>query len=72
MPGMPVAAYPPLHPKEVAMPDDPNRTGLDRKLIALTEAHQVRSWCKSLGCTEDQLRKAAAASAISPTWCASK
>jgi hypothetical protein len=40
------------------MPDDPKKTGLDRKLIALTEEQEVRSWCKSLGCTEAQLRKA--------------
>ena len=40
------------------MPDDLKKTGLDRKLIALTEEHEVRSWRKSLGCTEVQLRKA--------------
>jgi hypothetical protein len=43
------------------MPDDPKKTGLDRKLIALTEEHEVRDWCRSLGCTEAQLRKAVAA-----------
>jgi hypothetical protein len=41
-----------------AMPDDPTKTGLDRKLIALTDEDEVRSWCKSLGCNEEQLRKA--------------
>ncbi len=40
------------------MSDDPKKTGLDRKLIALTEPHEVRSWCKSLGCTEDELKAA--------------
>jgi hypothetical protein len=40
------------------MADDPKKTGLDRKLIALTNEDEVRNWCKSLGCTEDQLRKA--------------
>ena len=33
----------------------------DRKLIALSEPYEVRDWCKSLGCTEDQLRAAVAA-----------
>ena len=40
------------------MADDPTKTGLDRKLIALTEPHVVRSWCQSLGCTEQQLQEA--------------
>ena len=40
------------------MSDDPNKTGLDRKLIALGEAHEVRSWTQSLGCTEAELRAA--------------
>jgi hypothetical protein len=43
------------------MSDDKKKTGLDRKLISLTEAYEVRDWCKSLGCTEAQLRKAVAA-----------
>jgi hypothetical protein len=34
---------------------------MDRKLIALSQPHEVRDWCKSLGCTEDQLRAAVAA-----------
>lgn len=40
------------------MTDDPKKTGLDRKLIALQEPHEVLSWTKSLGCTEAQLREA--------------
>ncbi len=38
------------------MADDPKKTGLDRKLVALDEPHEVRSWTETLGCTEDQLR----------------
>ncbi|HEX7440804.1 MAG TPA: DUF3606 domain-containing protein [Caldimonas sp.] len=34
---------------------------MDRKLIALSQPHEVRDWCKSLGCTEAQLRAAVAA-----------
>ena len=40
------------------MADDPKKTGLDRKLIALNEPHEVLSWTESLGCTEAQLRDA--------------
>lgn len=40
------------------MNDDPKKTGLDRKLVSLTEAHEVRSWTESLQCTETQLRDA--------------
>ncbi|MDP9607278.1 UNVERIFIED_ORG: hypothetical protein J2W38_007099 [Variovorax paradoxus] len=40
------------------MTDDRKRTGLDRKLVALNEPHEVRSWTKSLSCTEAQLREA--------------
>jgi hypothetical protein len=40
------------------MADDPTKTALDRKLIALEEPHEVRSWTKSLGCTEPELRAA--------------
>lgn len=40
------------------MADDPKKTGLDRKLIALEEKHEVRSWTESLKCTEVQLRAA--------------
>jgi hypothetical protein len=47
--------------KENAMADDPKKTALDRKLISLTEEHEVRSWTKSLGVTEEELRKAVAA-----------
>ena len=40
------------------MTDDTKKTGLDRKLIAMHEPHEVRSWMESLGCTETQLRDA--------------
>ena len=40
------------------MSDDPSKTGLDRKLISLGEAHEVQSWTQSLDCTEDELRAA--------------
>ena len=40
------------------MSDDPKKTGLDRKLISLEEEHEVRSWTKSLGVTEERLREA--------------
>jgi hypothetical protein len=39
------------------MSDETTKTGLDRKLISLAKASEVRSWCKSLGCDEAQLRK---------------
>ncbi|WGT65015.1 DUF3606 domain-containing protein [Variovorax paradoxus] len=40
------------------MADDPKKTGLDRKLIAIDEPHEVRSWMESLKCSETQLRDA--------------
>ena len=40
------------------MADDPKKTGLDRKLIALNEPHEVQSWTQSLGCTPAQLKEA--------------
>ncbi|MDM0050591.1 DUF3606 domain-containing protein [Variovorax sp. J22R115] len=43
------------------MKDDPKKTGLDRKLISLTEPHEVRSWTESLGVSEQQLKAAVAA-----------
>ncbi|QHJ00137.1 DUF3606 domain-containing protein [Xylophilus rhododendri] len=43
------------------MSDDKKATGQDRKEISLTEDYEVRDWTRSLGCTEDQLRKAVAA-----------
>jgi hypothetical protein len=46
---------------ETLMKDDPNKTGLDRKLIALDEPHEVRSWSESLGVSEQQLKAAVAA-----------
>lgn len=43
------------------MSDDKSKTGLDRKLISLTEPYEVRDWCKALSCTEPRLRAAVAA-----------
>ena len=40
------------------MPDDPGKTGADRKLISLEQPHELRDWAQSLGCTEQQLREA--------------
>lgn len=36
-------------------------TSMDRKLIALSQPHEVRDWCKAFGCTEAELRSAVAA-----------
>lgn len=38
---------------------------LDRKLIALSEPYEIRDWCKSMGCTEAELR--AAVGAVGPS-----
>jgi hypothetical protein len=49
------------HPNDVEaslMTDDPKKTALDRKLIALNESHEVRSWMESLSCSEAELRAA--------------
>jgi hypothetical protein len=40
------------------MSDDKSKTGADRKLISLAQAHELRDWTQSLGCTEQQLRDA--------------
>lgn len=40
------------------MSDNPNKTGLDRKLISLEQDHEVRDWTNSLGCTPGELREA--------------
>ncbi|MDM0002991.1 DUF3606 domain-containing protein [Variovorax sp. J22P240] len=42
------------------MSDDPKKTGQDRRLIALEQPHEVRSWTESLGVSEQQLRAAVA------------
>ena len=44
--------------RRAPLADDPTKTALDRKLIALEEPHEVRSWTQSLGCTEAELRAA--------------
>jgi len=43
------------------MADHPKKTGLDRKLIALSVPHEVRSWTQSLGVDEKTLKAAVAA-----------
>ncbi|HZI04613.1 MAG TPA: DUF3606 domain-containing protein [Archangium sp.] len=41
------------------MADDPNYRGpLDRERINVNQPHEVRWWCKELGCTESELRAA--------------
>lgn len=37
------------------------KSSMDRKLIALTEPYEVRDWCKSLACSEAELKAAVAA-----------
>lgn len=44
------------------MADDKTKTGgQDRNRINLNEEYEVRNWTKSLGVTEEELRKAVAA-----------
>ena len=43
---------------EKTMPDDPGKTGSDRKLISLEQDHEVRDWAATLGCSEQDLREA--------------
>jgi Protein of unknown function (DUF3606) len=41
------------------MADDKKKVGAaDRRLISLKEPYEVRDWCKSLGCTEAELKAA--------------
>ncbi|WP_399683665.1 DUF3606 domain-containing protein [Xenophilus sp.] len=40
------------------MSDDKGKTGHDRKLINLNEPYEVRDWTKSLGVSEEELRRA--------------
>lgn len=40
------------------MSDNKAATNLDRKLISLKEPYEVRDWCKSLGCSAEQLEQA--------------
>jgi len=41
------------------MADDKKKVGgADRALISLKEPYEVRDWCKSLGCTEAELKAA--------------
>lgn len=48
--------------KGFSMADDKSKVGgQDRARINVNEDYEVRDWCKSLGVTEDELRKAVAA-----------
>ncbi|MBI2397123.1 MAG: DUF3606 domain-containing protein [Xanthomonadales bacterium] len=41
------------------MADDPRKTGTpDNDLINLHQSYEVRDWCRSFNCTEQQLRDA--------------
>lgn len=40
------------------MSDDPTKTGEDRRLISLSQDHELRDWSNSLGCSEEELRQA--------------
>jgi hypothetical protein len=37
------------------MSDNTTQTAQDRQLISLKEDYEVRDWCRSLGCTQEQL-----------------
>jgi hypothetical protein len=40
------------------MPDNPNIRGQqDRLRINVHQEHELRYWCKALGCTPDELRE---------------
>lgn len=46
-------------PTETTPKDAPTKTAaLDRKLIDIDQAHEVRHWTYILGCTEEELRRA--------------
>jgi AraC-like DNA-binding protein len=40
------------------MPDDPTKTGQDRRLISLEQEHELRDWADTFGCSEELLREA--------------
>jgi hypothetical protein len=40
------------------MADDTSKTQLDRRLISLSQPYEVRDWCKSLGCSKEELETA--------------
>jgi hypothetical protein len=40
------------------MNDDTTTTDLDRKLISLQQPYEVRDWCKSFGCSKEELQNA--------------
>ena len=41
------------------MPDDKTiRQPLDKKRIDINDPKEIRNWCKSLGCTESELKRA--------------
>lgn len=40
------------------MPDNPRKKRLDRRLLSIKQAHELRYWTKSLGVTAERLRYA--------------
>lgn len=40
------------------MPDSPEKTAEDARLISLEQDHEIRDWTRSFGCTEAELRAA--------------
>jgi len=47
-----------MHQKFNEMADNLNKKGLDATRINIHEVYELRDWCKSLGCTEDELKVA--------------
>ena len=47
------------------MKDDPKKSALDQRSIAVEQEHELRYWTKVLSCTEEELRDAVAAVGIS-------
>lgn len=37
------------------MADDATKTPFDGRLISLNQPYEVRDWCKSLGCSKEEL-----------------
>lgn len=51
------------------MSDDPNKMGLDRRLMAVDEMQKARFWTQPLGCALDGLREAVGDSAAPLRYC---
>ena len=48
------------------MSDYTTATGHDSEIVEITDPNQIRYWCRSLGCTEAQLRESVQAVGHSP------